>query len=278
MSGGERPLAFNCGADRLIGILTPAREGPGARRPAIVIVVGGPQYRIGSHRQFVAQARAWSRAGYDVLRFDCRGMGDSDGAPRNFLEVQDDIRVAVDAVYREIPGLPGVVLFGLCDAVPAILDFAPADERIVGLMMANPWVRSQASEARATLKHYYARRLLQPSFWSKILKGELPPKRTWRSFVGTLKGTRQDGGSSFVDAMLAGWNRFGGQSCVFISGTDLTAAEFTDLCARDSNWGAAIASNRVQLVRLPDADHTFSTRRELDLFISASVAWLETCV
>ena len=73
----EFPVVFSCGGDQLVGMVHPA-----AARLGVVIVVGGPQYRVGSHRQFVLMARDLAREGYPVLRFDYRGMGDSDGAVR----------------------------------------------------------------------------------------------------------------------------------------------------------------------------------------------------
>ena len=45
----------------------------------VVIVVGGAQYRVGSHRQFVGLARHLAAHGHPVLRFDFPGMGDSPG-------------------------------------------------------------------------------------------------------------------------------------------------------------------------------------------------------
>jgi len=78
----ERASVFGCGGDRLVGILhAPAER---ARDIGVLVVVGGPQYRVGSHRQFVRMARDFAAAGYPVLRFDHRGIGDSDGAARSF--------------------------------------------------------------------------------------------------------------------------------------------------------------------------------------------------
>lgn len=75
-------LTFDCGGATLVGILEipqrPARVG-------VVVVVGGPQYRVGSHRQFVLFGRALAHAGYPVLRFDCTGMGDSGGEARAYI-------------------------------------------------------------------------------------------------------------------------------------------------------------------------------------------------
>ena len=47
----ERAIAFGCGAAQLWGVYTPALSGTADGRCAVVIAVGGPQYRVGSHRQ-----------------------------------------------------------------------------------------------------------------------------------------------------------------------------------------------------------------------------------
>ena len=52
----ERVLLLECEGDRLLGIVSEAA--PDKDAPiGVVIVVGGPQYRAGSHRQFVQLAR-----------------------------------------------------------------------------------------------------------------------------------------------------------------------------------------------------------------------------
>jgi len=48
----------------------------------MVIIVGGPQYRVGNHRKFIELARFLSNNGVSSLRFDYRGMGDSKVDPR----------------------------------------------------------------------------------------------------------------------------------------------------------------------------------------------------
>ena len=78
-------------------------------------MVGGPQYRVGSHRQFVLLARDLAADGFPVFRFDYRGMGDSEGEFRGFEHVEDDIAAAVEAFRSASPGLREIVLWGLCD-------------------------------------------------------------------------------------------------------------------------------------------------------------------
>src|SRR3546814_1414367 len=79
--------SFPCAEAELVGILhLPAA----AARRGVLIVVGGPQYRAGSHRQFLLIARRLAEQGYPVLRFDHRGIGDSDGPYLGFEALDAD--------------------------------------------------------------------------------------------------------------------------------------------------------------------------------------------
>ena len=78
----------------------------------MLIIVGGPQYRAGSHRQFTLLARYLAARGIPSLRFDYRGMGDSEGDARNFEDIADDVRSAVDALTEAVPGVRRVVSGG----------------------------------------------------------------------------------------------------------------------------------------------------------------------
>lgn len=163
-----------------------------ARRTGIVIVVGGgPQYRVGGHRQLTLWARAMADAGYPVLRFDYRGMGDTAGAFAGFEAVDDDLRAAVDRLSAEAPGLDRVVMWGECDAVSAILLYAGRDPRVKGTVLLNPWVRTEALQAQAVLKHYYWKRLTERSFWQKVLSGGFDLKASLGSALALVRRSRQ---------------------------------------------------------------------------------------
>lgn len=152
MSAAERPVVFECKGDRLLGVISlpdkPCSTG-------VVIVVGGPQYRAGSNRHFVAMARALADAGVAALRFDYRGMEDSDGHIREFGEIQSDVASAVHCLADEVPEIREVILWGLCDGASAALLSAHVDPRVRGLVMLNPWIRTDALQAVTLLRHYY---------------------------------------------------------------------------------------------------------------------------
>jgi len=73
----ERAVTFG-GERRLFGILT--SPPPGAKRtdlPAIIMLNAGSIHRIGAHRLYVPMARRWAALGFQVLRVDLSGIGDS---------------------------------------------------------------------------------------------------------------------------------------------------------------------------------------------------------
>ena len=126
MNFSERPLVFPCNNSLLYGILS-LPEQTGSR--GVLIVVGGPQYRVGSHRQFTLLARFLAAHGVPVLRFDCRGMGDSEGEVRTFEDFEDDLSCAIDSFFEEVSPLNDLVIWGLCDAASAALFHAHRDQR-----------------------------------------------------------------------------------------------------------------------------------------------------
>jgi exosortase A-associated hydrolase 1 len=176
----EKALVFSCGGEWLVGVATlPIQPGP----RGVLVVVGGPQYRAGSHRQFTLLARALAEQGIPVMRFDYRGMGDSGGAPRSFEDIETDLRCALDQFMDCVPGMREVVLWGLCDGASAAAMYAAGDPRVAGLVLLNPWVRTEEGLAKATLKHYYRQRLFEPALWKKFLRGRFD----LRAAVGSLR-------------------------------------------------------------------------------------------
>ncbi len=242
----------------------------------IVIVVGGPQYRAGSHRQFVNTARALSEAGHAVLRFDYRGMGDSGAPRRDFEHVDEDIRAAVDTLLHEVPNLRGVVLYGLCDGASASLLYSATDVRVKALILLNPWVRTEATQAATHLRYYYVQRLLQAAFWRGLLTAKVNPFVAAASLLRSLGKSleRTSASSSYVDRMLAALNAFPGAVLLLLSGQDLTAREFVHLCRNDDRWTRAVSTDSVTSTDLPEADHTFSTRAHLNAANRSCVEWL----
>ena len=114
---------------------------------AIVILNQGPLDRSGAHRMSLKCARRWAAHGFPVLRFDARGVGDSegdwaipeDGAPIKMLykNIEEgawtaDTRAAVDHVCA-MTSARNVVLTGACGGAVSALHAAAEHPAVVGV-------------------------------------------------------------------------------------------------------------------------------------------------
>jgi exosortase A-associated hydrolase 1 len=279
---GEEAVVFPCAGQRLVGIL----HHPAAKtaETGVVIVTGGPQYRIGSHRQFLLLARQFAAAGFPTMRFDHRGTGDSEGEFLGFEHIGADIAAAITALMDRSPELRGVSLGGLCDAASAILFYAGGDSRVAGVLLMNPWVREEQTEARAIVKHYYFKRLLEPAFWRKLASGKVAVGSAlggfgsgllgWFSAAVASRGSPiEDAGGPLPDRMAQGLAAFEGPVGLILSGRDLTAREFQDATA-SPQWKRLLADPRVFHGALPAADHTFSRRVWRNEVCEWTLAWM----
>jgi len=280
MSYVELPILFSCGSESLMGILSKSES---AGHVGILVVVGGPQYRVGSHRQFVLLARSLAAAGYSVFRFDYRGMGDSTGDLRPFEDVNDDIAAAIDAFQDACPEVERIVLWGLCDAASASLLYwdATQDKRMAGMVLLNPWMRSEASLAKTHIKHYYGQRLLQAEFWKKLLTFRLGIGQSLRGLVGSWlrahahQETSAGSSASFQQKMIRGLQAFPGYTLLILSGDDYTAKEFLEYCQADMRAMQVLSGVRVERLDMQEADHTFSSPAQQQAVERATLSWLE---
>ncbi|WP_326540130.1 hydrolase 1, exosortase A system-associated [Pseudorhodoferax sp.] len=279
----ERPLTARVGDDTLIGIL--AEPATPARR-AVLVIVGGPQYRAGSHRQFVTLCRQLAAAGVAALRFDVRGMGDSLGTPRSFEAIDDDIGAMAATLRLHCPQLEHLVLWGLCDGASAALMYCDshADHGIAGLVLLNPWIRTPASQARTRVKHYYTRRLRDPAFWRKLLHGGvgLAALRDAVRNLAHSRARRPQGQAAaaatrvlpYPDRMARAWHAFQGPIALILSGNDYTAKEFLEYTASAPDWQQALAGSKMLRTDIATADHTFSRADDAAQATRASLALL----
>lgn len=275
----EETVVFHADEAPLVGVL---HRPPGPALPVgVVVLVGGPQYRVGSHRQFVLLARRLAEAGVAVLRFDFAGMGDSGGTPVTFETAERNVAAALDTLLKRCRDVRCVVLWGLCDAASAALMYAARDARVSGLVILNPWVRTPAGLARAQLRGHYLQRFVSRAYWLKVMCSPATLLASARSLGRDLAtaGTGPHGpvphpgdpvtagGSpreSFLERMLAGARQFRGRTLLLLAGKDLTAGEFKALLGSNSAWRRAFSRESVRRCELPDADHTFSSRERRD--------------
>ncbi|MFD4511631.1 alpha/beta hydrolase [Streptomyces sp. NPDC058457] len=123
LSGGTRCAAWHY------------TSGDGDRRPCVVMA-----HAFGCTRDSGLElyAQQFAAAGYDVLLFDFRHLGASDGEPRQLVNPKDqleDFRAAV-AHARRLPGVDSekIVLWGMSLAGGHVLTVAVEDPRIAAVI------------------------------------------------------------------------------------------------------------------------------------------------
>lgn len=284
----ETPMVLECRGEKLMGVLHPSTvDNP----IGVLIVVGGPQTRVGSHRQFVLLARTLAKRGIPVMRFDVRGMGDSDGAQRHFDELDDDIRTAIDYFFATKAGLERVVIWGLCDAAAAALFYAYQDRRVAGLVLLNPWVSTEQGAAKTYLKYYYLQRILSWDFWKKLVCLKFDMAASLTSMCSLLKKASKldtavritvNSSTRVIDTALPLPQRmrecfrlFAKPVLLILSGRDFTAAEFKQVVASDTDWQALLKSPQLTWRDFPEADHTFSSAAWREQVAEWTTDWVE---
>ena len=193
----RRLIAFPCEGAALAASLDEAAGATG-----LLLVVGGSQTRIGSHRMYERLAKSLAGNGYPCLRFDRRGVGDSEGEDPGFRGSGPDLAAAAAAFRRECPALTRLIGFGLCDGATALVLFGDA-AGIDGLILANPWlVETESGEPPpAAIRQHYRKQLLSWAGWKKLLSGAVNYKKLWRGIRSIF--SRRKGESLSQDVLQA---------------------------------------------------------------------------
>lgn len=163
----RRLLTFACEGDALGATLD---EGGG--EAGLLFVTGGSQTRVGSHRMSERLAIALAAQGYPCLRYDRRGVGDSEGEDLGWRGSAPDIAAAAAAFRRELPSVRHIFGFGLCDGASTLALFG-AEAGLDGLILTNPWLIESEADAPppAAIRDHYRKQLLSLAGWKKLLSG-----------------------------------------------------------------------------------------------------------
>jgi exosortase A-associated hydrolase 1 len=218
----RRHLTFPCGPDTLVGTLD-VEAATGST--GVLLVTGGREVRAGSWGGQAQIAARLAATGVPVLRYDRRGIGESEGADPGFQNTRDDIAAALAALRAAVPTLRRVVAFGNCDAAAALM-LHGADLGLDGLVLANPWtLTSDEADAAppAALRQRYLAKLANPREVRRLLSGGV-------NLVKLARGLRQAAApaskSSLVDSMAANLARFSGPVTILLATGDRTAQMF----------------------------------------------------
>ncbi|MCX7864208.1 MAG: hydrolase 1, exosortase A system-associated [Novosphingobium sp.] len=222
----RRHLIFTCEGARLIGTLD-----EGAAKTGLLIVSGGNELRCGAWSGQAQLAAQIAAQGFPVLRFDRRGVGDSEGTNGGFRSGKPDVAAALAAFRKAVPGLERVIGFGNCDAASTLMLGAGCG--LDGLVLSNPWTfeTDNAAPPPEALRAHYLRRLADPAAIRRLLTGQVSLPRLAASLACALRASSPPG--SLAQAMVAGLAIFEGPVLLLVAGRDRTGEAFLSGWDRD---------------------------------------------
>jgi exosortase A-associated hydrolase 1 len=253
----RRHLSIPCEGDDLAATLDSAEGIAG-----LLMVSGGNELRAGA---FSGQSRLAARlaaAGFPVLRFDRRGVGDSSGLNRGFHGSAADIAAALAAFRREMPQVQRIVGFGICDAASALVLAQGAG--CEGLVLANPWTIEGANSLPppAAIRSRYREKLRDPKELLRLLSGKVSLRGLARGVAAALRPAPTP--TTLAGEIASGIAAFNGPVRILLAGRDRTAQIF------EAGWD----STDPRIVRCPEASHAFAERESADWLFEQLVAAL----
>ena len=164
---------LNRRGETLVGVHHRAQNACGT----IVMLHGWSGTRCGPHQMLTRAARRFCGLGFDCVRFDFAGRGDSEGDTRlaSLATMRDDARDVFSWVRAQNSG-PLWVL-GLCSG--SEIAVAAIEPGMAGAILwsapvfAAPPTHAGQGQKRAANWKKYARKLLNPATYAKILRGQV---------------------------------------------------------------------------------------------------------
>lgn len=250
----RRQLTFPCEGALLAGSLDSA-----AATIGLLIVSGGNEVCAGPWGSQAELAERIATAGFPVLRFDRRGVGDSEGENGGFTASAPDIAAALKAFRAHVPTLKRIVAFGNCDAASALM--LARGEGIDALVLANPWTFEPEPEPEAepetptepeappmppsVLRAHYLRRLTDPRALWRLLTGKVEVRKLATSLAEAVRPDAPP--SSLAQQMSEGIADYPGAVTILIAERDRTGQAFL------ASWDRSDERLRI----CPDASHSF---------------------
>lgn len=258
----RRHITFECEGSSLVATLD---EAPGTT--ALLLVSGGNEVRAGAWNGQARFAARIAAQGFTVLRFDRRGIGDSEGENTGFTGSADDLLSAVAALRHARPDVTRIFAMGNCDAASALMLAGGAG--CDGLILSNPWTfedESAEEEAPAeVVRAHYRRRLADPAAIRRLLTGKVGLRQLVRSLVATLRPPPPPDSGGLAHDMRQGILAFGGPVRFLIAGRDRTGLAFT------ARWDKADPRLRT----CPDATHSYVEAGSQDWLVQQVIELLQ---
>jgi pimeloyl-ACP methyl ester carboxylesterase len=134
---------------------------PATKDRVIVVVNGGYQNRIDDSGATLKMTAALVAEGYDVLLFDLRGRGESEGTGNSLCHAEEDIGGAVDYLNSLGYGTEDICIMGLCSGA-ALSSFYVSRNDVGALILDGCFITVPTMVVRE------AEDVGMPAFWTRV--------------------------------------------------------------------------------------------------------------
>lgn len=227
----------------------------------LLLVTGGNELRSGAWAGQAQLAARIAAAGHPVLRFDPRGVGDSDGPNGGFETRAPDIAAALTAFRAECPQLARVVGWGNCDAASALM--LAGGMGMDALVLSNPWtIEDESAPPPEAIRDHYRRRLGDPAAVLRLLTGKVSLGKLAASLRGALR--KPPPLNTLTQELARGIAPFTGEVRFLVAERDRTGQAFLSAWDKTDD----------RIVRCPDATHSFVEAHARDWLAEQLIATL----
>ncbi|MBH5322775.1 hydrolase 1, exosortase A system-associated [Aurantiacibacter sediminis] len=225
----RRHVTFQCQGEQLVGTIDGEDAAVG-----LLIVSGGNEIRSGAFGGQAALAARLAELGFAVMRFDRRGIGDSEGQNSGFRGSAEDIRAAQGEFRRQCPSLTRIVAFGNCDAASALM--LMGGEGFDHLILSNPWIFEDEADDAAppppdAIRARYAQRLRDPKQVLRLFTGKVNAASLKSGIKAAL--SRSEGPSELLTQMQRAMRDSAVPHTFLAADNDRTGRAFASAWAED---------------------------------------------
>ncbi len=275
---------------------------------AVLLLSPGIKMRVGPERLYLRMADLFVQLGIPVLRFDCFGLGDSEGAlPETQLrDVYGNIEVGrfvgdtVDAMdwMQQRHGYDRFLVSGLCGGAITGLLTGSRDARVVGLLAlgitpllasksADP-VRYMTSGQLEAVGRSYLQKVLRPDAWLRFLTLRTDYRLLWHSVRRSLFGAppappatpsavpEDDNASPLFPPAFFQMLQSRRPMLLIFGGSDRLGWEFDEKFIKRHQSRLSSLPAVYQVHTIEQANHVLSFGPWQDEMLRVSAAWLAT--
>lgn len=258
-------IIWKIGKDQIFATLdSPAQPIESMR--ALLIISGGNEIRSGSHGSQSQMAQYFAAKGYYVLRYDRRGIGDSDGINQGFDNAQEDIMAAIHYLRDRFGPDIEISAFGNCDAASAIILYHDK-LNLHKIIISNPWTLDRTNDrdgtedinlpSAAAIRARYISRLKNPRIIVDLFTGKINVGKLWG---GLRKASQKEEISAIAEKMADKLSTLTKATHILIAEKDTTALAFMGIY-KSKLYERVRANDNIKISLINSASHSFADEK-----------------